>query len=148
MGTLSFKRFPWALEPVAASGFGAVDAHRDGGVQLEALGPDLLAAVDAVAVFAVLDALEGGVDALESDFPAPSGLQRHRLGLQGVHPGQSADRRLVQLDRLAGFLADVGEAEQLFAFREQAGFYLLGVDGRCPSEPGRGWNNSPPRQKL
>ena len=74
----------------------AIAAARDGGVGCEAGGRDLIAAIGAIAVVALLQPFEGGVDALTLGGAAADLGLGHGLILDGVHAGEPARRLLVQ----------------------------------------------------
>jgi hypothetical protein len=80
---------------------GAAEAERDRRIELQATRLDRLAAGHAVAVLTVCETLERGIDAGQLDLAAPLELDRHRLILHRVHARQTADARLVELDRTA-----------------------------------------------
>ena len=89
----------------AFSGFGAVDAEQSGRVSLQPSRIDGLAAVQTVAEFATIDSQQGGFNLAQGLSPALACLPGDGLILQGVHAGQAADTRLVELDDAFGLAA-------------------------------------------
>ena len=68
----------------------------------EALCGNLLAASQAIAPLAVLDALQGARYPPPFGLPSSLGRLRHRLLLHRIHPTEPPDRILLQLNGVAG----------------------------------------------
>lgn len=78
----------------------AVEAARDRGVGFEPFRGDLFAAIGAIAVFARVEALEGGVDALTLDLAVTGLCMGHGLILERIHPREPPHGLLVEHDGL------------------------------------------------
>ena len=74
----------------------AIAAAGDGGVGFEPRRRDLVAAIGAIAVVALVQPFEGGVDALPLGGAAADLGLGHGLVLEGIHAGEPARRLLVE----------------------------------------------------
>ena len=74
---------------LCSSSTGAADAGRNRRIEAQPLLRDLLAALEAISITAVIKALQRGRDAPQLLLPLPLGSQRHRLALHGVHARES-----------------------------------------------------------
>lgn len=68
-------------------------------IDFQAPGIDGFLALEAIAILAGVETAQCRRDALQVDLPPAPRFDRHRLRLYGVHPGKTANPRLVEFDR-------------------------------------------------
>ena len=113
------------MSSFSTSSASAAGAQRRGRIEIKPGRFDLLAAAQTLSIGALVNTLEGGVDADDLLAAPRFGGIGHGLGLQGIHARQTADACLVKLDYFFGFTASfVGHQQSLFAFEHQ-GFKAL-----------------------
>ena len=86
---------------------GAVETGRRRRVVFQPFEFDINPATDAMSELALVNSLQGRVDALDFDGAPAFGFQLHGLGLKGIHPGQAPDHGLIKFHRLPRFLGNL-----------------------------------------
>jgi len=104
---------------------GTADAQRGRRVKVQSGRFDILAAAEAFTVAANVDALERSVDAEDLLATPLLGRIGHRLGLERIHPRQSANALLVKCDCRTRFRRLLAEQHKLDAQRGQSVPYRL-----------------------
>src|SRR5690606_15713888 len=77
----------------------AIDAGRHGGVDLQPLHGNILAAPDADPIFPLFHPAQGGVDALQFQLALTLRGKRHLLRLDRVNTGKTADTAMIDSNR-------------------------------------------------
>jgi hypothetical protein len=103
----------------------ATDTGRNRWIKIETLGRDLVPALDAFTVFAVLDALQRGRNADQLRLASALLRKRHLLSLQGIDARDAANTGLIQFNGGAGLTADITQRLQLCAPFAQAGSVVV-----------------------